>query len=338
VTAVNYVLGVLWVGMTLYVLLGGADFGGGVWDLLATGPRKGRQRALIAEAIAPVWEANHVWLIFVLTGLLAAFPTVFADLSVALYLPLSLVLLGIVFRGAAFAFRAHGDRDSTWVRTWTRVFGIASLVSPFLLGAAAASIASGRIRVIDGEVEAGLVSAWTGVLSLFAGLFAVTICAYLAATYLVVEADARSDAELARDFRARSFAAGVVAGALAASGLVVVHAQASVLWEGMIERGIPFVVVSVAGGLASLGAMRAGASRVTRGAAAVAVGAVLWGWGAAQWPYLIVPDVTAEGAAAPEGTIRIVAIGFTLGGLLLLPSLLALFRVFKAAGRGAEGD
>jgi len=111
-----------------------------------------------------------------------------------------------------------------------------------------------------------------------------------------------------------------------------------VLWEGMTERGIPFVVVSVAGGLASLGAMRAGASRVTRGAAAVAVGAVLWGWGAAQWPYLIVPDVTAQGAAAPEGTIRIVAIGFTLGGLLLLPSLLALFRVFKAAGRGAEGD
>ena len=337
-TAANYVLGVLWVGMTLYVLLGGADFGGGVWDLLATGPRRQRQRALIAEAIAPVWEANHVWLIFVLTGLVAAFPTVFADLSVALYLPFSLVLLGIVFRGAAFAFRAHGDRDSPWVRTWTRVFGIASLVSPFLLGAAAASIASGRIRVIDGEVEAGLVSAWTGVLSLFAGLFAVAICAYLAATYLVVEADARADAELAGDFRARAIASGVAAGALAGLGLVVVHTQAPVLWEGMTERGIPFVVVSVLGGLASLGATRAGASRAARASAAVAVAAVLWGWGAAQWPYLIVPDVTAEAAAAPEDTVRIVAVGFTLGGLLLLPSLLALFRVFKTAGRGAEGD
>ena len=337
-TPADYVLGVLWVGMTLYVLLGGADFGGGVWDLLATGPRRQRQRALIAEAIAPVWEANHVWLIFVLTGLVAAFPTVFADLFVALYLPFSLVLLGIVFRGAAFAFRAHGDRDSPWVRTWTRVFGVASLVSPFLLGAAAASIASGRIRVIDGEVEAGLVSAWTGVLSLFAGLFAVAICAYLAATYLVVEADARADAELARDFRDRAFSSGVVAGALAASGLVVVHTHAPVLWEGMTERGIPFVVVSIVGGLASLGAGRAGASRAARAAAAVAVGAVLWGWGAAQWPYLIVPDVTAEAAAAPQDTVRIVAVGFTLGGLLLLPSLLALFRVFKTARRGAEGD
>jgi len=263
---------------------------------------------------------------------------VFADLSVALYLPFSLVLLGIVFRGAAFAFRAHGDRDSSWVRTWTRVFGVASLVSPFLLGAAAASIASGRIRVIDGRVHAGLVSAWTGPLSLFAGLFAVAICAYLAATYLVVEASSRHDAELARDFRGRAIGSGLAAGALAAFGLVLVHAQAPALWHGMTERGLPFVAVSVVGGLASLGATRAGASRAARAAAAVAVAAVLWGWGAAQWPYLIVPDVTAHSAAAPEDTVRVVAAGFTLGGLLLLPSLLALFRVFKTAPPGAEGD
>ncbi|MGH2636188.1 MAG: cytochrome d ubiquinol oxidase subunit II [Actinomycetota bacterium] len=334
--AVIYVLGVLWVGMTLYVLLGGADFGGGAWDLLATGPRKQRQRALIADAIAPVWEANHVWLIFVLTGLLAAFPVVFADLSVALYLPFSFVLLGIVFRGAAFAFRAHGDRDSAWVRSWTPVFGIASLVSPFLLGAAAAAIASGRIRVIDGEVEAGMVSAWTGPLSLFAGLFAVAICAYLAATYLIVEAAARDDAELARDFRTRAIASGIVAGFLATAGLFVVRSEAPVLWEGMTERGLAFVVLSALGGLASLGAMVVGAHRTARAAAAVAVGAVLWGWGAAQWPYLVVPDVTAEAAAAPQDTVRIVAIGFTVGGLLLAPSLLLLFRVFKASGSDAE--
>jgi cytochrome d ubiquinol oxidase subunit II len=338
VTAESYVLGVLWVGMTLYVLLGGADFGGGAWDLLATGSRKGDQRELIAEAIAPVWEANHVWLIFVLTGLLAAFPTVFADLSVALYVPFSLALLGIVFRGAAFAFRAHGDRDSPWVRTWTRVFGIASLVTPFLLGAAAASIASGRIRVVDGEVRAGLVSAWAGALSVFAGLFAVAICAYLAATYLMVEADLRGDAELTRDFRDRAIVSGVVAGVLAAGGLLVVHTQAPTLWEGMTERGLPFVAVSVVGGLASLGAMTAGAARAARAFAVVAVGAVLWGWGAAQWPYLIVPDVTVEEAAAPLDTVRIVAVGFTLGGALLLPSILALFRVFKTAPSGAEGE
>jgi len=328
-TADVYVLGLLWVGLTLYVLLGGADFGGGVWDLLAIGSRGGRQRDLISGAIAPVWEANHVWLIFVLTGLLAAFPTVFADLSVALYVPFSLVLLGIVFRGAAFAFRAHGDRDSPWVRTWTRVFGVASLISPFLLGAAAASIASGRIRVVDGEVQAGLLDAWTSPLSLFAGLFAVAICAYLAATYLVIEAADRGDRELERDFRARATAAGVVAGALAAVGILVVHTQAPVLWDGMTRRGLPFVLLSALGGVASLAALARGGNRMARVAAAIAVGAVLWGWGAAQWPYLVVPDVTAEEAAAPATTMRLVAIGFTLGGLLLAPSLLALFRVFK---------
>jgi cytochrome d ubiquinol oxidase subunit II len=332
VTIEIYVLGLLWVGLTLYALLGGADFGGGVWDLLAAGPRRERQRALVSDAIAPVWEANHVWLIFVLTGLLAAFPTVFADLSVALYVPFSLVLLGIVFRGAAFAFRAHGDRDSPWVRAWTRVFGVASLLSPFLLGAAAAAIASGRIRVIDGTVEAGLVSAWTGLLSIVAGLLAVAMCGYLAATYLIVEALALGDAELEADFRARAIGSGVVAGALAAAGLVVVRSQAPALWDGMIERGLPFVALSAVGGLSSLAAMGARRYRAARIAAALAVGAVLWGWGAAQWPYLVVPDVTAEASAAPEDTMRLVAIGFTVGGLLLLPSLLALFRVFKAVG------
>ena len=335
-TAEIYVLGVLWLGLTLYLLLGGADFGGGVWDLLAAGPRKERQRALISEAIAPVWEANHVWLIFVLTGLLAAFPSVFADLSVALYLPFSLVLVGIVFRGAAFAFRAHGDRESAWERTWTQIFGVASLVSPFLLGASAASIASGRIRVRDGQVEAGLLSAWTSPLSLFAGLFAVAICAYLAATYLIVEAQVRSDPELARDFRTRAIGSGVVAGILAAIGLFVVRDQAPVLWQGMTERGIPFVALSAVGGLGSIVALAAGAGRLARIAAAVAVGAVLWAWGAAQWPYLVVPDVTAEAAAAPEATLRVVAIGFTAGGALLAPSLLLLFHVFKTSGRAAE--
>ena len=335
-TTAIYVLALLWVGLSLYVLLGGADFGGGLWDLAATGPRRARHRALIADAIAPVWEANHVWLIFVLTGLLAAFPEVFADLSIALYLPFSLVLLGIVFRGAAFAFRAHGDGSSPWVGTWTRVFGIASLVSPFLLGASAASIASGRIRVIDGEVHAGLVSAWTAPLSLFAGLFTIAICGYLAATYLVVEAVDRGDPELERDFRARAIGSGIVAGGLAAVGLLMVRAEAPVLWTGMLERAWPFVVASGLAGSVSLGAMVRGAYRPARVASAVAVAAVLWGWGAAQWPYLVVPDVTAGSAAAPPGTMRLVAIGFTLGGLLLAPSLFLLFRVFKTASHAGD--
>jgi cytochrome bd ubiquinol oxidase subunit II len=329
VTTEAAILGIVWIGLTLYVLLGGADFGGGVWDLLASGSRAEEQRRLIAAAIGPVWEANHVWLIFVLTGLLSAFPSVFADLSIALYLPFSLALIGIVLRGSAFAFRSHGDPGSAWQRSWTRVFGVASLVTPFVLGAAAASIAGGRIRVVDGDVRADLVGSWTGVLSLFAGLFAVAICAYLAATYLTVEAVQRDERELERDFRGRALVTGMLAGALAAIGLVLVRAEAPVLWEGMQDAGLAFAVASVLGGIVSLAAVWRRRYRVARAGAVAAVASVLFGWGVAQWPYLIVPDVTVADAAAPESTLRVVAIGFAIGGAVLAPSLYLLFRIFK---------
>ena len=323
------ILGIVWVGLTLYVLLAGADFGGGVWDLFASGERAQQQRDLISAAIGPVWEANHVWLIFVLTGLLSAFPAVFADLSIALYLPFSLALIGIVLRGSAFAFRSHGQPDSAWQRTWTRIFGIASLVTPFVLGAAAASIASGRIRVVDGEVRAGLVSSWTSALSLFGGLFALTICAYLAATYLTVEAVQRGEEELERDFRGRALVAGAVAGGLAAIGLVLVRSEAPILWEGMRDAGLLFALASAVAGVGSLVAVWSRRYRLARVGAIVAVASVLFGWGVAQWPYLIVPDVTVTAAAAPDATLRVVIIGFALGGAVLAPSLYLLFRIFK---------
>jgi cytochrome bd ubiquinol oxidase subunit II len=325
------ILGIVWVGLTLYVLLAGADFGGGVWDLMASGERAQQQRELISAAIGPVWEANHVWLIFVLTGLLSAFPTVFADLSVALYLPFSLALVGIVLRGSAFAFRSHGEPDSAWQRRWTRVFGIASLVTPFVLGAAAGSIASGRIRVANGEVRAGLLSSWTSPLSLFAGLFALTICAYLAATYLTVETVQRGEDELERDFRGRALVAGAVAGVLAAMGLVLVRSEAPVLWEGMREAGLLFAVLSAIAGAGSLICVWSRRYRMARAGAVAAVASVLFGWGVAQWPYLIVPDVTVTDAAAPDATLRVVVVGFAIGGAVLAPSLFLLFRIFKSA-------
>jgi cytochrome bd ubiquinol oxidase subunit II len=166
----------------------------------------------------------------------------------------------------------------------------------------------------------------------------VAICAHLAATFLIVEAGTRGDAELERDFRTRAMGAGLLAGALAAAGLLVVRAEAPVLWDGMTARGLPFVALSAFGGIVSIAAMIRRADRVARAATAVAVGAVLWGWGAAQWPFLIVPDVTAEAAAAPADTVRLVAVGFTVGGLLLVPSLLALFAVFKRFRRSEDRE
>ena len=331
------VLAMLGAGLTLYVLLGGADFGGGVWDLLASGPLRERQRALIAEAIGPVWEANHVWLIFVITGLFAAFPPAFAALGYALYVPFSIALVGIVFRGAAFVFRAHGEPNSPWQRAWTRVFGVASLVTPLVLGAAGASIATGRIRVRGASVDAPLLWTWTGPLSILAGALALAMCAYLAATYLTVEAEARGEHGLTEAFRSRALGAGVVAGALAAAGLPVIRNGAPLLWEGVLHRGWPLVILSAAGGLSSLALTARRWYRSSRVAAAVAVGSVLWAWGAAQWPYLIPPDVTVSSAAAPAASLRPILIGFVVGGALLLPSLVILFRVFKGAGRHGVG-
>ncbi len=324
-------------GLTLYVLLGGADFGGGVWDLLARGASHERERALIAEAIGPVWEANHVWLIFVVTGLFAAFPRAFSALSVALYLPFSLALVGIVFRGAAFAFRAHGEPDSGWQRTWTRVFGVASLVTPVVLGAAGAAIGSGRIRVRGDVVHAGIVSAWTSPLSITSGLLALAMCAYLAATFLTVEAVQGGDAELGDRFRRRAIFAALAAGALAAAGLVAVRLDAASLWLGMRRHGWPLVAVSAAAGLGSLLAMVRRRYNLARVGAALAVASVVAGWGVAQWPYLIVPDVTVGGAAAPTDSLRSIAVGFAAGGLLLLPSLIVLYRVFKASRNLPKG-
>lgn len=316
-------------GLTLYVLLGGADFGGGVWDLLARGPMGKRQRDLISEAIGPVWEANHVWLIFVITGLFAAFPPAFAALSIALYLPFSIALIGIVFRGAAFAFRFYGKPDSAWQRAWTTTFGVASTITPLALGACAGAISSGRIRVDGEKVSFGLFAAWTGPLSILSAVLALAVSAYLAANYLCVEAKDRSDRPLEESFRIRALACGMITGALAGAGLIVVETDAPVLWEGMLARGLPFAVISAAGGIASMAAAYRRRYDIARAGAAVAVAAVLAGWGAAQWPLLIVPDVSITEAAAPQGALGPIAFGLLIGGTLLAPSLWYLFKIFK---------
>ncbi|MGZ4149880.1 MAG: cytochrome d ubiquinol oxidase subunit II [Actinomycetota bacterium] len=319
------------VGLTLYVLLGGADFGGGVWDLLAHGPARDRERSLIAAAIGPVWEANHVWLIFVVTALFSAFPPAFAALGVALYLPFGIALAGIVMRGASFAFRSYGDPGTGLRRAWTRMFGIASLVTPMVLGMCAAAVAAGRVRVGGDRAKESLLGSWTGPLSWVAGLLALAMCAYLAASYLTVEAAQRGDAELEERFRRRALASGAVAGVLAVAGLGAMRADAPTLWTGMTRHGWPFVVLSGLGGIAAIGATIRGRERLARAGAALAVAGVIAGWGVAQWPYVIVPDLRASDAAAPASALRPILIGYAVGAALLAPSLLLLFRVFKAS-------
>src|SRR5688572_28288191 len=213
---------ILLLGVLLYALLGGADFGGGVWDLLAGGPRAAEQRQVIAHAIGPIWEANHVWLIFVIVLVFTVFPLVFAALSIALYIPLSLALLGIVFRGAVFIFRTPARNVDTGVAAWDRVFAVASTATPVLVGLAAGAVASGQIRVVDGNLVSDLWRTWLAPFPFAVGLLGLATCAYLAAVYLTLE----TKGVLQEDFRLRALGAGVAFAVLAAVVLLLARSGA----------------------------------------------------------------------------------------------------------------
>src|SRR4029077_60409 len=202
VSAGDAAAALLWLSLTAYAVLGGADFGGGVWDIFASGPRKQAQRRAVATAMGPVWEANHVWLIFMITGLFTTFPIAFSSLSIALFVPATIALLGIVLRGAAFAFRAHGREAVGPTSRWGIVFGGSNIDTAFFLGAAAAAVATGSIRITEGKVVSGFGAGWTTGFAILIGLLAVALCAYLAAAYLMVETE--DDPALQADFRARA--------------------------------------------------------------------------------------------------------------------------------------
>jgi cytochrome d ubiquinol oxidase subunit II len=323
--------GVMLVSLTAYALLGGADFGGGVWDLFASGPRKRDQRELIAEAMGPVWEANHVWLILVIVILFTAFPPAFAAISVALHIPLTLMLIGIVFRGSAFTFRAYDKRTDNVQRRWGRVFSMTSVVTPVLLGVTVGAISSGRLRSDYSNFVEAFVEPWLAPFPFAVGFFALALFAFLAAVYLSVEA---RDESLREDFRRRALAAAIAVGAMAlavfllsANGAPVIRQRLSQswwTWPLQVATGM-FAVCAIA----ALWKRRFGLARFS---AAAQVSLILWGWGVAQYPYLVVPDVTISGAAAPAITLRLVWWALIAGAVLLFPSFYYLFRVFKRGG------
>ena len=332
---------ILLLGVLLYALLGGADFGGGVWDLLARGPRSGEQRAVIAQAIGPIWEANHVWLIFVIVLVFTVFPPVFAALSIALYVPLSLALLGIVFRGAAFIFRTPARNVAIGAGAWDRVFAVASTATPVLFGMAAGAVASGQIRLDDGVVVSGLWRTWLAPFPFAVGLLALATCAYLAAVYLTLE----TTGELQEDFRRRAIGAGAAFALLAAVVLLLARSGAPWIWHGLTSRAALFAIpLGIGFALLSGWAVHRRRYRLARAAAIVEVALLLTGWALAQFPYLVVPDLTFENAAASPAMMRAALVVFGIGALFLLPSLWFLYKVFKAelpgavdAGRGSVG-
>lgn len=310
-----------------YGVLGGADFGGGIWDAAATGPRKAAQRRAIANAMGPVWEANHVWLIFVIVLLFAGFPRAYAALGVGLFVPFHFVLLGIILRGAAFVFRAYspGSSGGEAGRPWGVVFGVASVITPVLLGMSLGAVSAGGFHVEAGQVRLDGVP-WLAPVAVAMGAFALAVCAYMAAVFLANE----TAGQLQEDFRVRALWAGTTVVAVSVLLLPLLIVDASHLWTGLVApRTLPVVALGVGAALASGWWLRNRRYRLARLAAILQVACLLAGWGLAQYPYLIYPDVTLTTAAAPPATLRFILYTLPLGLLVLLPSLWFLFRVFK---------
>jgi cytochrome d ubiquinol oxidase subunit II len=326
-TLENAVAVVLVVGVTMYAVFGGADFGAGFWSLLAGGGERGRRpRALIDWAIGPVWEANHVWLIFVLVVLWTGFPSAFESIFSTLFIPLSLAAFGIVLRGAGFAFQ-HTARRERGRALATTVFGASSVLTPFFLGTVVGAVAGGRVPV--GNAAGDAVTSWVNLLSLVTGALFVATGAYLASVFLVSDARRAGTPDLERYFTDRAIGAAVVTGALAAVALVVLHRDARAVFDGLKSDGLALVIVSVVCGVAVLVLLRRGAQRGARVLASGAVVAVVWGWAVAQHPNLLPPSLTVSDAAAPSATLKTVLIVFGIAVVLVLPSLGLLFTLVQ---------
>jgi cytochrome d ubiquinol oxidase subunit II len=337
--------GIMIVALNAYVLTGGADFGGGVWDLLARGPRRDAQRELIAHSIGPIWEANHVWLILVVVMLFTAFPAAFATLGVVLHVPLSLMLLGIVLRGSSFVFRSYGSRDDVVQRRWGRVFAVASIGTPVMLGIIVGAVVSGAVGEAAGRLPSSTVASGSAALPSFTsiyvapwlapfpiaiGVLALAMFAFLAAVYLALAARER---ELREDFRRRALGAALAMFVAAFGGLALASKQAPHVSHGLMAGwALLFQVVTGVAALTAIWAIVARRWVVARIAAAAQVSLILWGWVWVEYPFVIPWTLTLRQAAAPRATLELLLYALIGGAVVLLPSLFFLFRSFSGEG------
>ena len=336
VGAPELVAGAIVVALTAYVLMGGADFGGGVWDLLARGPRAAEQRRLVSHAIGPIWEANHVWLIVAVVLVFSGFPAVYGALGTVLHLPITAMLVGIVLRGSAFVFRTYGSRDDRAQLRWGRVFAIASTITPLFLGIAVGAVATGRV----GEAAHRLTTARPGEMPSFAALFVapwlspfpvaigiltLALFAFLAATYLTLEAP---DGPLREDFRARALGAALAVFVVAFAALFLSGAHAVRMHWGLTAApwALPLQLATGAAAVTAIAALWTRRWALARLAAAAQVVLIVWGWAIAQYPWMIPDELTIRATAAPRETLTLLLAILGMGALILVPSLAYLMR------------
>jgi cytochrome d ubiquinol oxidase subunit II len=314
---------ILLTAVTLYALFGGADFGGGLWDLIAGSTRRGRApRALIDQSISPVWEANHVWLIFNIVVFWTAFPTAFSAVMSVCALPIWLAVGGIVLRGAGFAFRKEVSRLGLQ-RLAGAAFAVSSLITPFFMGTVIGAIATGRVPADGAHAN---IDAWTNPTSLLLGLLFVAACAYLAAVYLVGEAARSEDLVLRTYFTRRAQGAAIVAGALSLAGLVSLRSSDRALYDRLTGRALALVVLAGVCGLVVVALLNTARREGARIIAALGIAAVIWGWGVAQYPTLLPgTSLTLSNAGAPHASLVAIVVVFIVAVALLGPSFVLLF-------------
>jgi len=317
------VAAVLLLAVVAYAVFGGADFGAGFWDLIAGGPERGeRPRDAIEHSIGPVWEANHVWLVFIFVILWTSFPEAYASITLTLFVPLAIAALGIVLRGASFAFRKAvvklGHR-----RIFGAAFAASSVLVPYCMGAVAGGIASGRVPA--GGQAGDPVHSWINPTSILGGVLAVAAAAYLASVYLVWDARRLDDNDMVEYFRRRAVIAAAAVGLIGVIGIFVLRADAPYLFQGLTSRTLPLVIVGALCGVVALVLLIRNAPRGARLLAVVAVAITMIAWGDAQWPYILPESLTFAAAAAPSGTLTAVLIVVVLAALIVIPGFVLLF-------------
>lgn len=319
-------LGLALLALTAYAVLAGADLGAGFWDLTAGGDKRGgRVRGMVQRSMSPVWEANHVWLIFLLVVLWTAFPVFFGSIMSTLYVPLFGAALGIIFRGTAFAVRGQAATMAE-ARTFGAVFATSSVLVPFFFGTVVGAIASGQVPV--GNAVGAPIDSWVNPTSILIGVLAVVSCAYISAVYLAADAQSAGIDDMVEAFRARALGAGVVAGAIAIGGLAVLHSDARDLYDGLTSGGgLVMVILSAVIGAVTLGLVWTRRMNVARFTSAAAVVCITVGWAFAQSPYLLPGDLTLDEAAAGDATLTALLISIGVGLCVLVPSLIYLYRL-----------
>lgn len=313
----------------IYALLGGADFGGGIWDLFASGKRKNQQRALIEQAIGPIWEANHVWLIIVLVLLFTCFPVAFSRITTSLHLPLTLILLCIIFRGVGFVFRHYSEQQEEITKgRWGRVFACSSVIAPILYGMIVGAIIKGLPEDRSLSYSQLYIEPWLSPLPLALGLLTLALWSILSAFYLAVETT--SD-DLQDDFRARGLAAQAFGGVIAVLSLLLSAKETPWLYYDLSKSwwSMPLIVIQVVAALLASYFLFKRKFVLARTLAVLQVILVLVGWALAQFPFLVYPDLTLRNAATDSNVLELVLIVLLGGGALLLPSIYYLMKIFK---------